>query len=113
MRVQETNMQPKTIREIGNEYELELGRILKEIKKQKARIVLLQFPDGMKPDATTIVEELEKMAPKAEFLIWLGSCFGACDIPQTQGINPEIDLIVQFGHSAWNYSRKSKIKVLK
>ena len=70
-------MQAKTIREIENEYELELGRILKEIKKQKAKIVLLQFPDGMKPNATTIAEELEKRAPKAEFLIWLGSCFGA------------------------------------
>jgi len=95
-------MQAKTIREIENEYELELGRILKEIKKQKAKIVLLQFPDGMKPNATTIAEELEKRAPKAEFLIWLGSCFGACDVPlELKELN--IDLLIQFGHNDFGY----------
>ncbi|MBI2047185.1 diphthamide synthesis protein [Candidatus Pacearchaeota archaeon] len=92
-------MQAKTIKEIGKEYELELDKIASTIKKQKARLVLLQFPDGMKPYATAIAEELGKISPKTEFLIWLGSCFGACDVPQTKGLKPEIGLIVQFGHS--------------
>ena len=105
-------MQAKTIREIGKEYELELDKIASAIKKQKARLVLLQFPDGMKPYATAIAENIEKRVPETKLLIWLGSCFGACDIPQVQGAKPEIDLIVQFGHSAWNYGKKSRISVL-
>lgn len=105
-------MQVKTINEIEKEYELELDKIIRAIKKQKAKLVLLQFPDGMKPYAAAIAEHIEKRAPKTEILIWLGSCFGACDIPQVQGTKPEIDLIVQFGHSAWNYGRKSSVEVL-
>ena len=110
-------MQPKTIREIEQEYELEMDKIVSTIKKQKAKLVLLQFPDGMKPYATTIAEEIEKRVKvkksNVECLIWLGSCFGACDVPQTQGIKPKIDLIVQFGHSEWNYKKESGVKVLK
>lgn len=101
-------MQKKTIEEIQEEYDLELARIIETIKKEKARKILLQFPDGMKPYATLIADELEKQLPKTTFFIWLGSCFGACDIPQVNEKN--FDLIIQFGHSAWNY--KSRIKVL-
>lgn len=106
-------MQAKIIKEIEQEYEIELDRIVKEIKRQKAKLILLQFPDGMKPYAAAIAEHIEKRAPKTEILIWLSSCFGACDIPQFHGINPEIDLVIQFGHSAWNYDRKSSVEVLK
>jgi len=91
-------MQKKTIEEIEKEYDLELNSVVSNIKKQKARRVLLQFPDGMKPYSTVIVSELEKRCKNTEFLIWLGSCFGACDTPNI----PEklkIDLLVQFGHS--------------
>ena len=90
----------KSIREIQEEYELELPKIISEIKKQKAKSVLLQFPDGMKPYALAIVEELERRIKKekikVEFFIWLGSCYGACDIPEIEG---KVDMIVQFGHS--------------
>jgi len=94
-------MQKKIISEIEQEYDLELGKIISNIKKQKARRVLLQFPDGLKPYSTTLVDELEKQLPNCEFLIWLGSCFGACDLPNIPA-KLKIDLIVQFGHSEWN-----------
>ncbi len=90
-------MQDKTIEEVEEEYWLELGKIVKTIKKEKAKKVLLQFPDGLKPYSTIIVDYLEKQLPKVEFLIWFGSCFGACDTPQVDKLG--IGLIVQFGHS--------------
>jgi len=86
----------RTIEEIQEIYDLELDKILDEIKAKKPKSVLLQFPDGMKPYAIVIVEYLEKQSPKTQFKIWLGSCFGACDIPQTKS-----DLIIQFGHAPW------------
>ncbi len=111
-------MQNKTIEEIQEKYDLELDKIVEEIKDKKSKLVLLQFPDGLKPYATVVVDYLEsKLAPKGvrqggastssrpqtsdfggKFLIWLGSCFGACDIPV--GIEKlKIDLVVQFGHN--------------
>ena len=102
-------MEKKSIYELEREYELEIDKIVKNIKKQKAKLVLLQFPDGLKPYSTTIAEEIEKKAnenrmkkvgKKVECLIWLGSCFGACDVPlQVEKLG--IDLIIQFGHSKW------------
>ena len=86
----------RTLNEIQERYNLELDKILQEIKTKKPKSVLLQFPDGMKPYATAIIEYLEKQYPKTQFKIWLGSCFGACDVPQTN-----TDLIVQFGHAPW------------
>ncbi len=98
-------MQLKSIYEIEREYELEIDKIVKTIKKNKAKLVLLQFPDGLKPYATIIAEEIEnrmkKQGRKVEVLIWFGSCYGACDVPSVEKLKPKIDLIVQFGHSAW------------
>jgi len=89
----------KTIEEIQKKYDLELERIISEIKKTKAKLVLLQFADGLKPYSTVVVDFLREKT-NAEFLIWLGSCYGACDIPVgLEKIKPKIDLIIQFGHS--------------
>ena len=93
-------MNKKTIREIGEIYDLELDRIVIEIKLKKAKRVLLQFPDGMKQCATTIVDELESRLKNVEFIIWFGSCYGACDTPNIPK-NLKVDLVIQFGHSAW------------
>jgi diphthamide biosynthesis enzyme Dph1/Dph2-like protein len=88
--------------ELMQKYDLEIDRIVKTIKKEKAKIVLLQFPDGLKPVATKVADILESKT-SAKILIWMGSCFGACDIPNVEHLRPKIDLIIQFGHSAWPY----------
>jgi len=92
-------MQNTTINEIEKIYDLELDKVIEEVKGNKAKLVLLQFPDGLKAYATVIVDYLEKKT-SAEFLIWLGSCFGACDTPVLpKDIATKIDLVVQFGHN--------------
>lgn len=80
-------------------YDLELNKAISEITKTKAKLVCIQLPDGLKPKAKEIKEEIEKKT-KAKAVIWLGSCFGACDIPQNlEKLN--IDLLIQWGHSEW------------
>ena len=81
------------------EYDLELDKAAAEIRKQNAKTVCIQLPDGLKPIAAEIKKELEEKT-EADIIIWLGSCFGACDVPlQVKELG--IDLIVQFGHSRW------------
>ena len=112
----------KTIQEINEIYDLELDKVVNKIKKSKAKLVLLQFPDGLKLYATTIVDYLEEKTSnaKTEFIIWLDTCYGACDTPvlskdahkskisgvakskgkqDLAGIEKKIDLVVQFGHN--------------
>lgn len=95
-------MTHREFQDLESEYNLEIDRILNEIKKQKAKRVLIQLPDGLKPYATLIQEKLEEKLKaqnySCKFFIWLDSCFGACDIPiETERLG--IDLIVQFGHT--------------
>ncbi|MBL7054616.1 diphthamide synthesis protein [Candidatus Woesearchaeota archaeon] len=79
-------------------YNLELPKAVNQIKAQKAKLVLIQLPDGLKPKAKEIKEKIEKET-NAKVLIWLGSCFGSCDIPNIE--KSGIDLLIQWGHSKW------------
>jgi len=88
-----------SLKDLNEKYDLELDKIISEIKKKKAKLVLLQFPDGLKPYATAVVDYLQENT-KAEFLIWFGNCFGACDTPVgLEKLKPKIDLVIQFGHN--------------
>jgi len=80
------------------DYELELDRVVSEIKKQKAKLVCLQLPEGLVPRAAEIQKEI-KAKTNAKVMIWLGSCFGACDVPDLS--KQKVDLLIQFGHSEW------------
>ena len=82
-------------------YNLELEKLAKKIKKEKAKLVCLQLPDGLKPEATKITKFLEKET-NAKIVIWLGSCWGACDTPISLK-NLTFDLIIQYGHSTWPF----------
>ncbi|MDD5012415.1 MAG: hypothetical protein PHQ66_02090 [Candidatus Nanoarchaeia archaeon] len=107
-------MKNKTISELLEKYDLELDRIISEIKKSKAKLVLLQFPDGLKQYALAAVDYLQarinspihsskrrmKEKTNTKFLIWFGSCYGACDVPTgLEKLKPKIDLTIQFGHN--------------
>ena len=78
-------------------YDLELERVVKEIKKQRAKTVCVQLPDGLKPKAKEIVDKIEKET-FVKVVIWAGSCFGGCDVPELKG---KVDLVIQWGHSKW------------
>lgn len=92
-------MERKTIADLNERYDLELEKVAFEIGKKNAKLVLLQFPDGLKPYAVAVVDYLREKTG-AEFLIWFGTCFGACDISVLgKEIEKKVDLIIQFGHN--------------
>ena len=81
-------------------YNLELEKAVQLIKDNQAKLVCIQLPDGLKPRANEVVEKLSKET-NARILIWLGSCFGACDLPL--GLkNLGIDLLLTWGHNKFN-----------
>jgi diphthamide biosynthesis enzyme Dph1/Dph2-like protein len=79
------------------QYDLELTRIIEKINEQRVKKVLIQLSDGLKPEAKVIADKITKET-EAEVLIWLGSCFGACDVPLGMDML-DVDLIIQFGHN--------------
>ncbi|MBL7055749.1 diphthamide synthesis protein [Candidatus Woesearchaeota archaeon] len=81
------------------DYDLDLKSTIEEIKISGAKLVCVQLPDGLKPKAKTIQQEIEKNT-KASVIIWMGSCWGGCDVPmQVKKLN--VDLIIQWGHSEY------------
>lgn len=82
------------------QYDLELLKVIQETKKVKAKIVCVQLPDGLKPMAEKIEAEISKRTG-ARVLLWLGSNYGACDIPAgLKRLN--VDLLICWGHAKFH-----------
>jgi 2-(3-amino-3-carboxypropyl)histidine synthase len=79
-------------------YNLELPRVVEEVKRRGSRRVLLQLPDGMRPFAFQLVKAIREGAG-AEVLLSGDSCYGACDIANRQASELGADLLVHYGHS--------------
>tara|TARA_Y100000310_G_C20486282_1_gene717019 strand:+ start:425 stop:673 length:249 start_codon:yes stop_codon:yes gene_type:complete len=75
------------------QYDFELKKVIQIIKEKKAKKVLLQLGDGVKPQGTDIVNQL-RSETDAEIILWLETCYGVCDVPKT-----DCDLVIQFGHN--------------
>ncbi len=80
-------------------YDLELTKLIEQINSEDKKLVLLQFPDGLKYYSKEVVDVLKKET-KAQFFTYFGTCFGACDIP-THLEKLGFDLCVQWGHSVY------------
>ncbi|MBI2669227.1 diphthamide synthesis protein [Candidatus Woesearchaeota archaeon] len=81
-------------------YKPELEKAIARIRSSQAKTVCIQLPDGMKPMAAEIEERI-RTETGARVLIWLGSNFGACDIPQ--GLNRMgVDLLISWGHNPFH-----------
>ena len=80
-----------------NSFNLEEGRLKKEIIKRKAKRVLLQLPEGLKPEAARLASIIEDAGAMP---IILGEpCYGACDLALEEAKALKADLIVHYGHS--------------
>lgn len=81
-----------------NQYNLELKKVIEKIKSIEAQLVCIQLPDGLKPKAEEIEAEISSKT-SVKVLIWLGSCFGSCDL--ASGLEKMgVDLLVSWGHNA-------------
>lgn len=81
-----------------NNYDFEMKRILREIKKNKAKFIGLQFPEGLKAHAVYIAREIEEKT-NAKTVIFIDSIYGACDTKKKEAKMLGLDLIFHFGHT--------------
>jgi 2-(3-amino-3-carboxypropyl)histidine synthase len=78
-------------------FDFEEERIKQEITKLGAKRVLLQLPEGLKPEAPRLAAIVEKMG--ALPIISADPCYGACDLAIDQANHLGVDLIIHFGHA--------------
>ncbi len=78
-------------------FDFELDRVVREIEEKDAEEVSLQFPQGLKRQATDVVDRLRERAPDVQFYVSGERCYGACDLDEW--LLKRTDVLVHFGHS--------------
>jgi 2-(3-amino-3-carboxypropyl)histidine synthase len=76
---------------------LEEERVKQEIAKIGAKRILIQLPEGLKPEAPHIAKIVEKTGALA--IVSADPCYGACDLATEEAEALGADLIVHYGHS--------------
>ncbi len=71
------------------QYDLKIDLVKQRVKKGMK--VLIQLPAGLRGHALEVAAAVKQAG--AEPIIWAGSCYGACDLPEF-----ECDLLIHFGH---------------
>lgn len=78
-------------------FDFEEEKVKQEILKLKASRVLIQLPEGLKPEALRLAKIIEKFG--ALPIISADPCYGACDLATSEAESLGVDLIVHYGHS--------------
>jgi 2-(3-amino-3-carboxypropyl)histidine synthase len=78
-------------------FDLEEERLKAEIEKRGAKRVLIQLPEGLKPEGPRLAAVAEKTGALA--IVSADPCYGACDLALQEAESLGADLIVHFGHS--------------
>lgn len=79
-------------------HNLEERRLKEEIKKRQARRVLIQLPEGLKPEGPRLASIAEEAGAVA--IVSADPCYGACDLALSDAESLDVDLIVHYGHTA-------------
>jgi len=78
-------------------FDFEEERIKQEIAKLSAKRVLLQLPEGLKPEAPRLAKVVETAG--ALPIVSADPCYGACDLATADAESLGVDLIIHFGHA--------------
>ena len=85
-------------------FNLEEERLKEEIKKRGAKRVLIQLPEGLKPEGPRLAAVVEKAGASA--IVSADPCYGACDLAMPEAESLNADLIVHFGHSKMMFTHE-------
>jgi 2-(3-amino-3-carboxypropyl)histidine synthase len=78
-------------------YDFEEERVKQEVLRIGAKRVLLQLPEGLKPEGPRLARVVEKTG--AVPIVSADPCYGACDLATEGAESLGVDLIVHYGHS--------------
>lgn len=81
-----------------SKFDFEESRVIKEIRDKKAKLILLQLPEGLKKEAVRLSNNFEKET-NAEFVVSGETCWGGCDLALDEAKNLGADLLVHYGHA--------------
>jgi len=78
-------------------FDLEEKRLKEEVEKRGAKRVLIQLPEGLKPEDPKLAAAVEKTG--ALVIVSADPCYGACDLAIQEAEGLGADLLIHYGHS--------------
>lgn len=78
-------------------YNMNVDKVINHINKKDYKTIGLQFPEGLKTQATSIAKKIEEETD-ATVIISGDPCFGACDVCDKK-MEGMVDMIVHYAHT--------------
>jgi 2-(3-amino-3-carboxypropyl)histidine synthase len=78
-------------------FDLEEEKLKQEVKKRHAKSVLIQLPDGLKPEGPRLADIVQRAGAAA--IVAADPCYGACDLAADEAQSLGADMIVHLGHT--------------
>ena len=78
--------------------DLEQDKIVREITRRNAGKILLQVPDGLRPQAFKLARQVEGKT-SSRVIISADPCYGSCDLAVNEASLLDVDMVVHLGHS--------------
>jgi 2-(3-amino-3-carboxypropyl)histidine synthase len=79
-------------------FNLEEERLIEEIIKRKAKKILIQLPNGLKPSARFLHRKIEEKTNAVAYFS-ADPCYGGCDLAVEDARRLNVDLIAHYGHT--------------
>jgi 2-(3-amino-3-carboxypropyl)histidine synthase len=83
---------------VSSSFDLEEKRLVNEVQRRKANLVIIQLPEGLKPEGPRLASLIEEKT-EALAIIMADPCYGACDLALVEAESLGADMIVHYGHS--------------
>ena len=84
--------------------------LISEVKKMKAKHIMIQLPEGLKINAVQIIEEFRKN--EIECIFAADASYGACDLKDKEAKSMDCDLLVHVGHNKFYRDFSVSVPVL-
>jgi 2-(3-amino-3-carboxypropyl)histidine synthase len=81
-------------------YDLEIARVVEEIVRRGAKVVVIQAPDGLKAGLKGLYDALA--AAGAAPVISADPCYGGCDLALPEASLLSADIVVHIGHEEFD-----------
>ncbi|KAI9066745.1 Diphthamide synthesis [Trametes sanguinea] len=99
------------IKQLPSNYSFEIHKTIHHVRKNKAKMVALQMPEGLQMFACTIADIIEKFTD-ALTVIMGDVTYGACCIDDYTAVALGCDMLVHYGHSCLVPIDQTAIKTL-
>ena len=90
-------------------YNIDVESMVREIKRNDYKRILLQLPEGLKKYATKIVDEIEKACKDCELYISADPCYGACDLAIEEAKEIRAQAIFHLAHRKLIEAKEIKV----